>query len=185
MQEVRMAQRSDIEGDAMSAEIERNVAALVRHEAEVARRTPLQQRVADKVTAFAGSMPFVYLHLAVFGGWIVMNRGLVPQVRPWDTSLVLLAMIASVEAIFLSTFVLISQNRMAELSERRAQLGLQISMLAEHETTRMMTLMSAIAKRLDVTTPIDDEVQQLQRDVEPEAVLARIEREDEAKPPPS
>ncbi|HEY9012786.1 MAG TPA: DUF1003 domain-containing protein, partial [Devosia sp.] len=82
-----------------------------------------------------------------------------------------------VEAIFVSTFVLISQNRMSEAAERRAQLDLQISLLAEHETTRLMTLVSAIAERLEVRTSVDEEVRELQRDIEPDAVLSRIERE--------
>jgi uncharacterized membrane protein len=164
--------------DALSAAIDRNVAALVRHDAETARRATLQERIADKITGFAGSMPFVYLHLAAFGGWIVANLGWIPGVAAWDPTMVVLAMIASVEAIFVSTFVLISQNRMAELAERRAQLTLQISLLSEHETTRMMALVSAIADRLDVETSVDAEVKELQRDVEPEAVLSRIEEEE-------
>ena len=80
-------------------------------------------------------MRFVYLHLALFGGWIIVNLGLIPGLRPFDPSFVVLAMVASVEAIFLSTFVLISQNRMAAAADRRADLDLQVSLLAEHEIT--------------------------------------------------
>jgi uncharacterized membrane protein len=76
---------------------------------------------------------FVYLHLAVFGVWILINLGLVPGVGLFDPSFVILAMVAAVEAIFLSTFVLISQNRMAASDAKRAELDLQISLLAEHD----------------------------------------------------
>jgi uncharacterized membrane protein len=69
----------------------------------------------------------------------VANLGLVPGVPAWDSSFVALAMLASVEAIFLSTFVLISQNRMAAAADKRADLDLQISLLAEHEVTRLAT----------------------------------------------
>ena len=89
-------------------------------------------------------MRFVYLHLAFFGFWIVANLGWVPAVPSWDPSFVVLAMIASVEAIFLSTFVLISQNRMAAVADKRADLDLQISLLAEHEITRLVTLVGEL-----------------------------------------
>ena len=89
-------------------------------------------------------MGFVYLHLSVFGVWILINLGLVPGLGLFDPSFVILAMVASVEAIFLSTFVLISQNRMAASDAKRAELDLQISLLAEHEITKLVALVSAI-----------------------------------------
>ncbi len=166
------------EDDALSETIERNISALLQHEREQARQATLQDRVADRITAFAGSMPFVYVHLAIFGTWIALN--VLPQtfIPKWDASLVILAMAASVEAIFIATFVLISQNRMAELAERRAHLNLQISLLDEHETTRLMALVLAIAERLEVKTDVDAEARELQRDIEPETVLSRIEEEE-------
>jgi uncharacterized membrane protein len=120
-------------------------------------------------------MAFVYLHLAGFGFWIVANLGLVPGVPKWDESFVVLAMIASVEAIFLSTFVLISQNRMAAAADKRADLDLQISLLAEHELTKLATIVAAIAKHVGVRTEVDHEVEEIKQDVAPEAVLDEIE----------
>jgi uncharacterized membrane protein len=99
-------------------------------------------------------MASVYLHLAFFGSWILIDLGLTP-IEPWDTPLVVLAMIASVEAIFLSTFVLISQNRLAELSDRRAKLDLQTNLLAEHEITKLISMTAAIAQKLNVETPAE------------------------------
>ena len=93
--------------------VDRNIAALVRRRREQKISTSLQDRIADAITRFAGSMRFVYLHLLIFGGWIVINLGWVPMVRAFDPTFVVLAMVASVEAIFISTFVMISQNRMA------------------------------------------------------------------------
>ena len=78
-------------------------------------------------------MRFVYLHIVLFGFWIIVNLSLVPGMPEFDPSLVILAMVASVEAIFLSTFILITQNRMSAAAEKRAELDLQISLLAEHE----------------------------------------------------
>ena len=78
-----------------------------------------QKRLADAITRFTGSMPFVYLHLLLFGGWIIANLPGVPLPH-FDPTFVALAMVASVEAIFLSAFILITQNRMTAQAEKRA-----------------------------------------------------------------
>ena len=82
---------------------------------------------------------------------------------------------ASVEAIFLSTFILITQNRMSAAADKRAELDLQISLLAEHEVTKLAALVSAIADRLGIRTEVDAEVDELKQDIAPEAVLEEIE----------
>jgi uncharacterized membrane protein len=87
-------------------------------------------------------------------------------------------MVASVEAIFLSTFVLISQNRMAAQSARRADLDLQVSLLAEHEVTQLITMVKAIAQRLELEVAADPELPELERDVAPEQVLDVIEKQE-------
>ena len=120
-------------------------------------------------------MKFVYVHLVVYGFWILANLGLVPGLPIFDPSFVILAMAASVEAIFLSTFILITQNRMSAAAEKRAELDLQISLLAEHEVTKLAALVSAIADRLGIRTEVDAEVEELKEDVAPEAVLDEIE----------
>jgi len=88
---------------------------------------------------------------------------------------VVLAMSASVEAIFLSTFVLISQNRMAEQADKRADLDLQVSLLAEHEVTRLVTLVKQIAQRLEIEASRNPELEELEKDVRPEKVLDALE----------
>jgi uncharacterized membrane protein len=120
-------------------------------------------------------MRFVYAHALVYGFWIVANLGWVPGIRPWDPSFVILAMVASVEAIFLSTFILITQNRMAMAADRRAELDVQISLLAEAEITKLVQLVSGIAERLDVPAGEHEEIEEMKRQVAPEAVLDAIE----------
>jgi uncharacterized membrane protein len=85
-------------------------------------------------------------------------------------------MLASVEAIFLSTFVLISQNRMQAVAEKRAELDLQVSLLAEHEVTKLMTVLDAVAHRLGVETA-DPDIEEVKHDVDPRAVLRSIEEQ--------
>jgi uncharacterized membrane protein len=119
-------------------------------------------------------MPFVYLHLFWIGGWVIYNLGWL-GLKPFDPyPFGLLTMIGSLEAIFLSTFVLISQNRMAAAADKRAELDLQINLLAEHEVTQVLTLTDAIAQHLGVRRGNDPEVEECKTDVDPAAVLEAI-----------
>jgi uncharacterized membrane protein len=120
-------------------------------------------------------MTFVYLHLAVFGLWIAANLHWVPGVPAWDESFVVLAMVASVEAIFLSTFVLISQNRQAAVADKRADLDLQISLLTEHEMTKVVGLLNDMATKFDIDPGENAELQEAASDIAPERVLDKIE----------
>jgi uncharacterized membrane protein len=159
----------------MARVVERNIAALIERRKQTERRKALQDRLADRISRFAGSMPFVYLHLVLYGGWIVVNLGLIPGVPRFDPTFVALAMVASVEAIFLSTFVLITQNRMQAMADKRADLDLQISLLAEHEITRLVQMVSAMARRMGVHEVESPDLHELKQDVAPETVLDRIE----------
>lgn len=159
----------------LSTVLERNIQALTERKRREEAEASLQERIADAITRFTGSMIFVYLHLAIFGFWIVANLGWIPGVPQWDPTFVILAMWASVEAIFLSTFVLISQNRMQAAADTRADLDLQISLLAEHEITKLATLLAAVAEKLEVRSEADQELAEIQQNVSPEAVLDQIE----------
>jgi uncharacterized membrane protein len=91
-----------------------------------------QDRTADRVTAFAGSLNFVYLHAVWFGVWIALNVGAFGAALVFDDfPFGLLTMIVSLEAIFLSTFVMVSQNRQAARSDIRAQLDFETNLRAE------------------------------------------------------
>jgi uncharacterized membrane protein len=155
--------------------MERNIQALIVRRQQEEQRKPPQDRIADTITAFTGSMRFVYIHLVVFGLWIILNLPGVPFPK-FDPTYVILAMFASVEAIFLSTFVLISQNRMAALADKRADLDLQVSLLAEHEISRAITLLRDIAARMEIASSQNPELGELARDVAPEQVLDKMEQ---------
>lgn len=158
--------------------VERNVEALLAHRRREDAERKLHGRIADGVTRFAGRSAFIYLHLVFFGAWFVINRGWTP-LAPFDDSFYLLGTVASVEAIFLSTFVLITQNRMADLAERRAELDLQISLLAEREITQVLRLVAKLAERLHIETADHPELEELQRDVQPQAVLEHLDEQRE------
>jgi uncharacterized membrane protein len=156
--------------------LSRNIAALRDKQNEDQRNASLQERLAEAITAFTGSMAFVYIHIVLVGLWIAVNVGFVPGVPVFDPTFVILATFASVEAIFLSTFVLISQNRAAAMAERRAELDLQTSLLAEYEITRALSLTIAIAKHLGVEEADDPALQELRHYVAPEKVMDEIQQ---------
>src|SRR3954464_13627810 len=138
--------------------LERNIEALCKRRKREEQASSLQERAADAITRFTGSMSFVYLHLLIFRLWIVTNLHWIPGIPAWDESFVVLAMAASVEAIFLSTFVLISQNRIAAESDKRADLDLQISLLIEHEVTMVARLLKQMAHKINVEPKAEQEL---------------------------
>ena len=161
--------------DTLNSSLRRNIAALRQRRKDEEANASGEERIARAITRFSGSMRFVYVHLALYGAWIAANLGWVPGLRPWDPTFVVLAMIASVEAIFLSTFILITQNRMAAAADRRAELDLQVSLLAEAEITKLVELVSEIAQRMEVPSARHEDVEEMKQLVQPEAVLDAIE----------
>ncbi len=118
--------------------------------------------VASKVTAFSGSMLYVWLHVAWFSIWILINVASL-IFEPFDPfPFGLLTMIVSLEAIFLSTFVLISQNRQAIQADRRAKVDLQVNMITEREVTKVMDMISRIHKHLGIEPADDQELSDMQ-----------------------
>jgi uncharacterized membrane protein len=155
--------------------VERNVNTLLNRKKEEDKNRSVKEKMIDAITAFAGSMLSVYIHFILFGSWIIWNMGWL-GVRPFDKEFIILATFAAVEAIFLSTFVLIGQKRMNVQTDKWAELDLQISLLTEHELTQMMTLVKAIAKKMDISEADNKEIEELSKDIHPEKVLDTIEK---------
>jgi uncharacterized membrane protein len=157
---------------------ERNVE-LIRELEEAAKqeRTP-SDRVAEVIANFCGSMTFVWVHIVWFGGWILFNiiPGL-PHIDPFPYTF--LTLVVSLEAIFLSTFILISQNHDTKISERRNHLDLQINLLSEQENTKMISMLRAIAEKVGADVAEDPHVQALSTDTEPEKLVQQIEAREE------
>src|SRR5207248_6197665 len=121
----------------LSSLVARNVQSLLAKRQAEEAQLGWAEKIATSITRFTGSMTFVCLHLVIYGLWIAINCSWIPGFPRFDPTLIILAMEASVEAIFLSSFILITQNRMMQQANRRANLNLQISLLAEHEITRI------------------------------------------------
>ena len=169
------AEKSD-GSPALADVIERNIRTVARQHLETRQNRGVSERIADGITAFSGRMLFVYLHVVWFAVWILANTGHlgVPAFDPFPYGL--LTMIVSLEAIFLSTFVLISQNRLSEDADRRAHLDLQIGLLTEHELTRVLQMLDAVQDKLGIENDTDTELAQLEMETRPEDVLAEIQR---------
>jgi uncharacterized membrane protein len=161
---------------ALSNIIERNIRTLIRLREQARRERGLQERIADFITWFSGRMVFAYVHVVWFGGWILLNSGWF-GIEPFDPfPYGLLTMVVSLEAIFLSTFILISQNRQDRENDRRAELALQIGMLNEHEVTRVLQMLDAIQTKLGIEDHAESDLADLEMETRPEDVLAEIER---------
>ena len=161
---------------ALSDVVERNIRTILRLRAQSARDRGLQDRLADVITSLSGRMSFVYFHIFWFGLWILLNTGWL-GLRVFDPfPYGLLTMIVSLEAIFLSTFVLISQNRLGEEADRRADLDLHIGLLTEVELTRVVKMLHAIQDKLGIESDDPQELADAELTTNPEDVLAEIDR---------
>ena len=156
--------------------IEQNIHTIINSRRVAASQRTGEERLADAITDFSGRMFFVYFHVLWFGIWILLNLGYL-GIKPFDPyPFGLLTMIVSLEAIFLSTFVLISQNRLSAEADRRADLDLQIGLLAEHELTRVLKMLDEIQDKMGIENDYDRELQDLEKNVHPEDVLSEIDR---------
>jgi uncharacterized membrane protein len=156
----------------------RNIEVVRRLEEAANEDRTTSDRVARLIAKFCGSMAFVWVHVIGFAGWIVLN--LIPGVHHADPfPFTFLTFIVSLEAIFLSTFILISQNQDTRISERRNHLDLQINLLSEQENTKMLMMLQAIAEKVGAEIEPDEDMTVLAQDTELEKVVAQIEQHEE------
>ncbi len=156
--------------------LERNITTLLEVRRQMEAKRSVQTRFADFVAGACGNPIFAYLHVVWFGAWIAWNLGWF-GLAPFDPfPFGLLTMIVSLEAIFLSTFVLISQNHLGELGEQRADLDLQVNLLAEYEITKILRIVDTMADKMGLREGKDPELEELEKEVQPEQVLKEMEK---------
>ena len=138
--------------------VKKNIQSIAQLEQELERRRTPVDRVSDAITRFAGSIWSVLAHAAIFTGWVLVNTGRVPGVTPFDPyPFSFLGMAVALEAIFLTTFVLISQNRQARQADQWAHLHLQIGLLAEQESTKMLQMLQRIHEYMGLKEAAGDQ----------------------------
>ena len=156
----------------------RNVEIIKKLEDAAKQERTKSDLVAEAIAKFCGSMTFVWVHVGWFGGWVVLN--VIPGIRHIDPfPFTFLTLVVSLEAIFLSTFILISQNHDTKITERRNHLDLQINLLSEQENTRMLEMLRAIASKVGCEMPHDPEVESLSAETDPEELAAQIKQREE------
>lgn len=131
------------------------------------------QVIADWLTTFASSTGFFFFHVLAFAVWLVWNTILpVPQFDPFPFGL--LTMIVSLEAIFLSIFVLMSQGRESRIGELREELTLQVNLRIEEEVTKSLHLVAGLYTRLGLTLGNDPELKEMLQPLDPKKMEAEV-----------
>ena len=157
---------------------QRNIEVVRKLEEAANQERTASDRVARLIARFCGSMTFVWVHVIGFAGWIAFN--LVPGVKHIDPfPFTFLTLVVSLEAIFLSTSILISQNQDTRIRDRRNHLDLQINLLSEQENTKMLMMLQAIAEKVGAEFEADEDMTVLAQDTELEKVVAQIEQHQE------
>lgn len=167
---------------AVPALVRRNISTIADLEAEVARRRSSLDRLSDRVTAFVGSMTFVVAHLVFFAIWMGVNTAWLLGSAAFDPyPYVFLNLVLAIESVLLGTFILMSQNRQNRQDEQRAHLELQISLLAEQESTKTLQLLRRICGHLKIEDACNDqELNQLIETTHIQNLAKELEQTNEA-----
>jgi uncharacterized membrane protein len=159
---------------------QQNIEAIIKLEEAAKGNRSRSELIAETIAKFCGSMRFVWVHVIWFSAWVFVN--IVPGIKHIDPfPFTFLTLVVSLEAIFLSTFILISQNHDTRISERRNHLDLQINLLSEQENTKMIGMLQAIAKKVGADLGYDSHLEQLSQETQPEKLVEQIERREEDK----
>ena len=152
-----------------------NVESILRLEKEAKAGRTASQRAAQAVAGFCGTITFVWLHIAWFAAWIFIN--VMPGGPQFDKfPFTFLTLTVSLEAIFLSAFILISQNEETRVADRRNALDLQVNLLSEQENTKMLKMLEAIGAKLGVEFDGDPSLAVLKEATRPEQLAAQIDK---------
>jgi uncharacterized membrane protein len=156
----------------------RHIQAISALEQQALARRSRAEKISDLIVSQAGRVWAIILHAAWFALWIVWNSGRIPGVRPFDPFPYMgLSTIVSLEAIFLSLFILVSQNRASRRADERAHLDLQVNLLSEREATKMLQLLQALCSYHGLSAADDAEVTELLRETEPAIIARELEQQ--------
>jgi uncharacterized membrane protein len=151
-EESTMNQHSDGQRQRLAEE---NIRAVARLQEQAAKRRSVAERFGDAVSALAARESAVVMHVAWFAAWILINTGRLSPIEPFDPfPFTLLTTIVSLEAIFLTLFVLASQSRLTQEGDRRAHLDLQVNLLSEQEMTLVLRMLGELCEHFDLRTTV-------------------------------
>lgn len=150
---------------------EKNIRALCERQQEKLRNKSRTHRVASWIANFSGTVAFAVIHVIFFSAWIAFNstKGAFDEFP-----FILLTLIVSLESIFLSTFVLLTQNELAKETDERHNLDLQINLLAEKQSTALIKVVIELARKAGIPEEDLKELQEMANDTSPEDILQKI-----------
>lgn len=157
--------------------LQEHIETIAKHEESFqAARSP-GERIGDRVAGFAGSFPFVAIHVAVFAAWVAVNILPIRGLHHFDPNpFPLLDTCVALEAILLASFILMRQSGMAKRADEREHLILQILLLTEKEVSATVRMNQQMAKRLGLTAiSKDEEIEELGRPTSVDAVASTIQ----------
>ena len=154
--------------------IDRNLQAVLHTERSVQSESTRGQRIAAYVAAFCGTMTFVWIHVVIITLWISYNTSPWVSVHPDPLPFNFLNFALSIEAVFLSAFILISQNQEARISKQRSHLDLQINLLTEQGNTQMLKMLRSIADKVGAEFEEHPDMQLMEQATQPERLLDQI-----------
>jgi uncharacterized membrane protein len=154
-----------------------HIDSIAKQETEFIEQRTLAERAGDAVAGFAGSLVFVMIHALLVLGWILVNTRGFQGMRPFDPyPFSLLGLMVAVEAVVLSSFILMRQNRMTKRAERRDHLNLQIDLIAEKEVTKLLQMVRALCAHLGLhQIAEDEELKELTKATSVETLTQRID----------
>jgi uncharacterized membrane protein len=160
----------------------RNIETITQIEQALLGKRSLAERMGESVAHFFGSLLFIAAHIFFFTFRIIINRGGIARIAPFDPfPFAFLSLIVGIEFIFLTTFVLLNQKYQIRREEQWSHLHLQLSMLTEQEVTKNVQMLSAISRKLGIHDAItDDELTEMKKPTSVEAFVGEIEKSRES-----
>lgn len=160
-----------------AAVLNSNISAITSIEREAMACRSGGERLGDVIARHAGRLWFITAHAIWFLGWMVVNAGVIPGIHAFDPyPYQFLTFVVSLEAIFLSLFILMSQNRANKQADSRSHLDLQINLLAEQESTKTLEMLQKLCEYHGLAVANDPEVEMLKHSTQPEQLLVELKK---------
>jgi uncharacterized membrane protein len=161
--------------DSAPASVAENVEKIIRLESDALRPRSRSEAITDSIGGFVGTISFVVLQIVAFGGWVIVNAGIVSQIPPFDPfPYPLLSSTTSLEAVLIAAFVLMKQNRMGTIADRRDHLDLQVNLLTERQATQIIQMLDRLSKHFGIEQHKDEKSRELGRHVAIEHLVEEV-----------
>jgi uncharacterized membrane protein len=161
--------------NAAPASVAENVKKIISLESEALRPRSRSEEITDSIGGFVGTISFVVLQIVAFCGWVLVNAGIVSQIPAFDPfPYSLLSSMTSFEAVLIAAFVLMKQNRMGVVADRRDHLDLQVNLLTERQATQIIQMLDRLSGHFGIEQHKDEDSRELGRHVAVEHLVEEV-----------